>query len=78
MLWAMARELGCRKRGVARTASSPGGGAGEEDRAAAMRQHTAGGFTTGQKAGIASQFPNLPENPLGGLQQRKNSHSNRC
>ena len=64
-------ELGAGEGGVAVAATHAGGRAGEEDRAAAARQHHARRLAAGQEAGVAGQFPDLAEHPLGGVQQRE-------
>jgi acyl-CoA dehydrogenase len=64
-------ELGARKCCIANAATHTCGGAGEEDAAFAVRQHQACGFAAAQEPGIAGQLPDLAEDTLSRLQQRK-------
>jgi len=54
---------------LARAAAHARRSAGEEDRAAAMRQHGPRRLAPGQEAGVARHLPHLAEHALGGVQQ---------
>ncbi len=54
--------------GVARPAAQAGGRSGEQDRAAAAREHLPCRLPPGQEAGIAGHLPYLAEHALGRLQ----------
>src|SRR6516162_312285 len=64
-------ELGAGEGGVTDPAAQAGGGASEEDVAAATREHQTRRLATGQETRVAGHFPDLAEYPLGGLDQRE-------
>ena len=64
-------EFGAGKRRIAGAATERRGGAGEEDVALAARQHQPRRLASGEEAGVARHLPDLPEHPLGGVEDRE-------
>src|SRR5260221_4347057 len=64
-------ELGTGEGRIAGSAAQGRGRTGKEDIALAPRQHQAGCFATGKKAGIAGHFPDFSKHTLRGLDDRE-------
>jgi hypothetical protein len=63
--------LGRRESRIALAPAQRGGGAGEEDRAAAVRQHAPSRLPPGKEAGEAGHLPHLAEHPLRRVEERE-------